>query len=210
MEPRASLCGSWRNIKPGARPLSKPSSRSFSERSAFRPRLRQGPRQRFEIARIAVSPLVLAERVIRGASREHPADSVLRLELKSQHRLGTHEAAQTSRAVFAYYRWHGWLNHRRPIREQISHALELANQFASNPLTFLEPELVEKAVPGWLKDQMELTPAWVRSIQSEPKLWLRAKREQGRELARKLGDCRVLGEEQQIGRASCRERVYGR
>ena len=134
--------------------------------------------------------------MIRGASREHPADSVLRQEIKSQRRLETHEAAQTSHAVFAYYRWLGWLNHRQPIREQISRALELATQFASNPVTFPEPELAQKAVPGWLKDQMEFTPAWARSIQSEPKLWLRAKRGQGRELARKLGDCHVLGEEQ--------------
>jgi 16S rRNA (cytosine967-C5)-methyltransferase len=38
---------------------------------------------------------------------------------------------------------------------------------------------------------MEITPAWARAIQSEPKLWLRAKPGHGRELCEKLGAAKL-------------------
>ena len=65
------------------------------------------------------SPLALAERVVRAANREHPADAVLRQELKSRGRLAPGEASRVSAAVFAYYRWRSWLNEDRPVQQQI-------------------------------------------------------------------------------------------
>ena len=41
---------------------------------------------------------------------------------------------------------------------------------------------------------MEVTPAWARALQAEPKLWLRARPGQGRALVRKLGHCRPFGQ----------------
>jgi len=41
---------------------------------------------------------------------------------------------------------------------------------------------------------MEISPAWVRALQQEPKVWLRVRRDQGRRLAEQLGHCRVAGE----------------
>jgi 16S rRNA (cytosine967-C5)-methyltransferase len=38
------------------------------------------------------------------------------------------------------------------------------------------------------------TPAWVRAIQREPRVWLRARKGQGLALMEKLGNCRVAGE----------------
>jgi 16S rRNA (cytosine967-C5)-methyltransferase len=40
---------------------------------------------------------------------------------------------------------------------------------------------------------MTVTGAWVRALQREPSLWLRARRGWGGALARKLGNCRVFG-----------------
>ena len=138
--------------------------------------------------------LRLAERIIRAASREHPADAVLRAELRGQHGLSREAGARVSKAVFAYFRWRGWLDSAKLMREQIEHALALAERYAMRPGSFDDAELMARAVPSWLPAVMEANAAWVRALQTEPRLWLRARRGQGRALAAKLGDCRVFGE----------------
>jgi 16S rRNA (cytosine967-C5)-methyltransferase len=40
-----------------------------------------------------------------------------------------------------------------------------------------------------VKDYVEVSPSWLRSLQTEPGLWLRARPGQGSALAAKLGDC---------------------
>jgi 16S rRNA (cytosine967-C5)-methyltransferase len=138
--------------------------------------------------------LGLAERVIRASTREHPADGVLRTELRTQRGLSRESGAQISRAVFAYFRWRGWLDHQCSMREQIEHAVDLAERYATRPESFSDAELIARAVPGWLPTVMEPVLAWLRALQEEPRLWLRARRGQGRALARRLGHCRTFGE----------------
>jgi 16S rRNA (cytosine967-C5)-methyltransferase len=139
------------------------------------------------------STLHLVERIVRAADRDHHADAVLRHELKTHREISPREASEISRAVFAYHRWFGWLDRRKTIREQIEQASRLAEEFARNPGSFSGENLIARAVPGWLKDEMEVTAEWARTLQAEPKLWLRARPGQGKDLARKLGDCRILG-----------------
>ena len=138
--------------------------------------------------------LSLAERIIGAATRERPADGVMRAELKGQEGLWQEERAQVSRAVFAFYRWRGWLDEGKPLREQVAGALELAERYGREPGSFPDAELIARAVPGWLATVMKVTGPWVRVLQTEPRLWLRARRGQGRALAEKLGDCRIFGE----------------
>ena len=138
--------------------------------------------------------LSLAERVIRAATREHPADGVLRTELRTQRGLSRESGAQISRAVFAYFRWRGWLDQDWSMREQIEHALDLAERYATCPESFSDAELMARAVPSWLPTVMDPILAWVRALQEEPRLWLRARCGQGRALARKLGHCRAFGD----------------
>jgi 16S rRNA (cytosine967-C5)-methyltransferase len=135
----------------------------------------------------------IAERVIRAASRQHPADSVLRVELKSHRGLSAGQTARISHTVFAYYRWRGWLAGSEPSRAQIERAVELAERFSQAPGSLSDADLVSKAAPAWLSEHMEVTPAWVRALQTAPKLWLRARRGQGRDLALKLAGCRSFG-----------------
>jgi len=97
------------------------------------------------------------------------------------------DARDISRAVFAYYRWRGWLDRSPPIAAQVSQSLELARRFAETPGSFPDAELITRAVPAWAQEEMEITADWARSIQEEPVLWLRAKQGQGEALARKLG-----------------------
>jgi 16S rRNA (cytosine967-C5)-methyltransferase len=138
--------------------------------------------------------IALAGRIIRAVDREHPADAVLREELRAKPRLSATEASEVSRLVFAFYRWRRWLPNGVASELELERALGLAERFAMAPQSFCDAELVANAVPAWLKEEMEVTPAWVRALQAEPKLWLRARKGQGRALADKLGDCRVFGE----------------
>jgi len=138
--------------------------------------------------------LNLACGVISKTSREAPADTVLRETLRSQRELTRDEGFLVSRMVFAYYRWLGWLKHEQPLREQIAQAQDLAERFGAQPESFSDEELVERVVPTWLKNEMEVTPDGARALQSEPRLWLRARQGQGRALGAKLGDTHQFGE----------------
>jgi 16S rRNA (cytosine967-C5)-methyltransferase len=137
--------------------------------------------------------LTLTATIIQRSSREQPADSVLRSHLKAQRGLSQIQSAMVSRAVFAYFRWFGWLDQRQPLHDQIDHALHLARKFSDNPLEFSDSDLKSRAVPEWLHNEMDVSPLWLRAIQSEPKIWLRARLGQGKALAAKLGDCKVFG-----------------
>ncbi|MCX6923648.1 MAG: RsmB/NOP family class I SAM-dependent RNA methyltransferase [Verrucomicrobia bacterium] len=118
----------------------------------------------------------------------------MRKELRAQRGLLQEEAALVSRAVFAYFRWRGWLDSAEPIPLQVETALAMAARFAKKSDCFSDTELVARAVPGWLSTVMEVTADWVRTLQAEPKLWLRARSGLGRAVASKLGHCRAAGE----------------
>jgi|SRR5882672_1575083 len=138
--------------------------------------------------------LVLAADIISKSSRERPADAVLREKLKAQRELWGGDATEISRAVFSYYRWQGWVESGIPSSGQIKQALLLAEQFRNRPETFSDAELVGRAVPGWLQNEMDISPAWIRAIQAEPRLWLRARKGLGKALAAELGNAGIHGE----------------
>jgi len=133
----------------------------------------------------------LAINIIAAASRENPADKVLREELKARRNLLPGDARDVSLTVFNYFRWRGWLDLEKPLPEQIRKSRELAKTFASDPKFFSDANLMERVAPEWLRDEMEISPAWARAIQGEPKLWLRAKPGQGRLLVEKLGAAKL-------------------
>jgi len=127
-----------------------------------------------------------AASVIRRADRAHPADAVLRSELREAKRLSPSQRSEVARAVFDYYRWLGWLESRASWREQLQRAADLARKFSEAPGRFRDDELVQRAVPHWLAQFMDVTPAFARALQTPPKLWLRARRGQGTALAQAL------------------------
>jgi 16S rRNA (cytosine967-C5)-methyltransferase len=137
--------------------------------------------------------LELAARVVAGSDREHPADGVLREVLRTARGVSPDKARRVSEAVFAYFRWQGWLDGETPLETQLRAALECRRAYAEAPGNFAEAELLSRAVPAWVQHHLEVTPAWVRSLQQEPVLWLRARPGQGRALAAELGECRAAG-----------------
>jgi len=134
----------------------------------------------------------VAGEVIRKADRLHPADAALRDGLTARGGLAQAIKVEVSRAVFTYYRWHGWLANERTVERRIRRALELSERFRQNPFSLPADALRAKTVPGWVAGEVDVSDAWLRSLQWEPKLWLRAKRGQGRVLAGKLGAARKL------------------
>jgi 16S rRNA (cytosine967-C5)-methyltransferase len=135
----------------------------------------------------------VAADVIAQSDREHPADGVLRKELKVAKGISREEGRAVSRAVFAYYRWLGWLDHKEAIEKQIEEAVNRNRAFQNNSNNISAPEL-ERAIPGWVKAQVKVSPEWLRALQLEPQLWLRARSGTGRALAERLGECWVAGD----------------
>lgn len=133
----------------------------------------------------------LPERIIAACSVENPADKILREHLKAERDIMPADARAVSQTVFNYFRWHGWLDLGAPLNLQIRKARELAANFATDPASFSDASLVERVAPAWLREEMEVTPAWAQAIQLEPKLWLRAKPGQGRALCEKLGAAKL-------------------
>ena len=133
--------------------------------------------------------LRLAETVVANTNRVTPADALLRRELRDAARLDPRDARDTARAVFSFFRWLGWLDTNRPLSSQIRRALELADEFATNPGARPAKELLARAVPDWTWRQIDSSVSWVRALQAEPVLWLRARRECRARLTEQLGYC---------------------
>jgi len=140
-----------------------------------------------------MSPITIpfAARVIRQTSKERPADAVLREALKADESLTAAQRREIAGAVFAYYRWRGWHDRKREVESRVAWSLELADKYRKNPFTLSGDALRSKAVPEWLAAELDFSEPWLRSLQREPRLWLRARPGKARELANKLGDCKI-------------------
>jgi 16S rRNA (cytosine967-C5)-methyltransferase len=137
------------------------------------------------------APDGLPERIIAACDADHPADKVLREQLKAGRDILPSDARAVAQTVFNYFRWRGWLDLDAPLDQQIRKARELAASFAEKPASFSDASLVERVAPAWLHNEMEITPAWARAIQAEPRLWLRSRRGQGMALGEKLGAAKL-------------------
>jgi 16S rRNA (cytosine967-C5)-methyltransferase len=134
----------------------------------------------------------VAAEIIRTANREKPADAAMR-EVFQRLRLPSFDTAEISRMVFSFYRWFGWLENEKDLKVRIKDATALAGRFRHDPVSISIDELRAKTVPGWTSDEVDVSDEWLRSLQQEPRLWLRPRRGQGGVLAGKLGGCRPLG-----------------
>jgi len=128
----------------------------------------------------------IAVEVIRTAGRDKPADAALREVLKAMRDLPPFDAAEVARAVFTYYRWHGWLREERTADNRMRLARRLAERYRSNPTSFSPAELRANVVPPWTAQEMEVSEPWLHSLQQETNLWLRAKRGNSEPLLRSM------------------------
>ena len=125
--------------------------------------------------------LKIAASVLSKTGRDKPADGVLRDELRRQRELPPQSSATVARGIFAYYRWLGWLDKAAPLEVCIRRAQELQELFNRTPSQFTEADLLARAIPSWTAGTMNVSPAWCRALQAEPRLWLRARLGHGAE-----------------------------
>ena len=132
-----------------------------------------------------------AARILKLVQAGTPADQALRESLtQSRHYTAPLERREISRAVFAYYRWWRWLEPKDSLQKQLEAAVALRDRFEKNPTSIKTEALVARAVPDWAKTEMATVPVdWLRQLQHDPALWIRAKAGTGAALAAKLGLC---------------------
>jgi 16S rRNA (cytosine967-C5)-methyltransferase len=129
-----------------------------------------------------------AARVLGLVAAGTPADQALRESLtQDRHYTAPAERRGISRAVFTYFRWWRWLDEKVSLQKQLAAALELQVRFNLTPASFKPEALAARAVPDWLKAEMDFIPSeTLVQIQYEPVLWIRAKAGTGIELAKRL------------------------
>lgn len=118
-----------------------------------------------------------------------PADAALREYLARTRSLGAVGRRSVSRAVFSYFRWLRWLEPAQSAQRRVVSALQLQAKFERDPSSVKAEALAARAVPEWLRGEMELPAGYLRQLQREPALWIRAKIGAAGEVARTLGGC---------------------
>lgn len=141
---------------------------------------------------MASSPVLnQAAAVLKLVQAGQPADQALRESLvRERHFSAPAERRAVSQAVFAYFRWQRWLAPKDSLQKQLEAALGLQERFTRLPASFKPEALAARAVPDWLKEEMdEIPPGWLQQLQREPALWIRTGCAQGESVARRLGHC---------------------
>ena len=136
--------------------------------------------------------IAIAGEIVSKATRERPADAVLRADLRNRSGLVPSSSRFISEAVFAYFRWCRWFNPDTQLSQQIRQALDLQNRFDSAPESFPADELLQKAIPDWAREHVAISIAWVRALQQKPVLWLRSRMGSAAEVAASLDDCHTV------------------
>lgn len=130
-----------------------------------------------------------ASRVIAKVSPQLPADAALREEMRAHNRISPAEQHAVVRAVYSHYRWFGWLDQNASLQSRLAHAISLQDRFDADPLTVKPEALAARALPTWLADEVELSAEYLRQIQAEPTLWIRAQAAHFEALLRSLPGC---------------------
>ena len=120
-----------------------------------------------------------------------PADAALRRYLYNAKRLGAREKRAVSRAVFGYFRWWRWLDPKASFQKQVEQSATLQERFSTDEKSIKPETLAARAVPDWLREEMDPPTAYLRQLQREPALWLRARPDSAAHLAKELGNCEL-------------------
>lgn len=151
-----------------------------------------------------------AARILASVSAELPADAALRRYFYHHERLTPSSRRAISRSVFNYYRWLRWLDPKQSLQKQLEQALHLHERFVRDAKSVKSETLAARAVPEWLSAEIDwpeakvgaVVPngpsavkdnrpypseaAYLRQLQREPALWLRARPGKAHHLAQSL------------------------
>jgi 16S rRNA (cytosine967-C5)-methyltransferase len=124
--------------------------------------------------------------VLAGISPEKRADTALRFYFEKHRYLGPRERRGISHAIFAYFRWLSWLDPKASPQMRLDQALQLQERFKADEKSIKAEALAVRAVPPWTAAEMDLSPDYLRQLQREPTLWLRARPGRAASLAKSL------------------------
>lgn len=129
----------------------------------------------------------LAARIIRQANTNRvPADEELRAFFKRNTGFARQNGTEITRIVFTFYRWSGFANPKDSLAAKVRFADKRAQEYVKNPSSF-SLRALKHAVPNWLEREMEPQYDWLASLQFEPLLWIRARRELAADVRSALG-----------------------
>jgi 16S rRNA (cytosine967-C5)-methyltransferase len=130
-----------------------------------------------------------AAQVIGVISADQRADTALRFYFERHRYLRPPARRAISHTVFVYYRWLSWLDAKASPQKRLEQAAAMHARFTADPKSVKAEALAVLAVPAWLKTEMELPPDYLRQLQRDPVLWLRARPATGAKLGAALQDC---------------------
>jgi 16S rRNA (cytosine967-C5)-methyltransferase len=130
-----------------------------------------------------------AAQVLATISADQRADTALRFYFERHRYLQPPAKRHISHAVFQYFRWLSWLDSKASPQRRLEQAGELHARFTTDPKSIKPETLAVRAVPAWLAAEMELPADFLRQLQRDPALWLRARPGQGAALAQSLFAC---------------------
>lgn len=130
-----------------------------------------------------------AAQVLASISADRRADLALRAYFEAHRYLQPPAKRGISQAVFVYFRWLSWLDPKSPAQTRLAQALTLQERFNADAKSIKAETLAARAVPGWLASEMVLTPDYLRYLQRDPALWLRARPGTADALAKSLFAC---------------------
>ncbi len=130
-----------------------------------------------------------AAQVLATITVDQRADSALRFYFEHHRYLQPPAKRAISRAVFAYFRWLAWLDPKASPQKRVEHAASLHERFHADEKSVKAETLAVRTVPAWLATEMELPPEYLRQLQREPALWLRARPNKSYALAKSLFAC---------------------
>jgi 16S rRNA (cytosine967-C5)-methyltransferase len=134
-----------------------------------------------------------AAQVLAAISADRRADTALRFYFEHHRYLRPPAKRAISHAVFAYFRWLAWLDAKASPQKRVEQAVTLHERFSADEKSVKAEALAARAVPAWVRDEMELPADYLRQLQRDPALWLRARPATGAKLAAALRDCEHSG-----------------
>lgn len=130
-----------------------------------------------------------AARVLAATAEPLPADIALRQYFVAHPYLGGRERRAISRALFTYFRWYKWLDEGASPQKRVEQAVALHDKFTADPKSIKPEALAARAVPAWLREEMDVPVGFLLELQREPALWLRARPGTAGRLGAQLRDC---------------------
>ena len=130
-----------------------------------------------------------AAQILAAISADQRADTALRFYFEGHRYLQPPAKRLISHTVFVYFRWFSWLNPKEAPQKRLEHAMAMHERFLADPKSVKAETLAVRAVPAWLAAEMDLPHDYLRQLQRDPALWLRARPGQRDTLAKSLFAC---------------------